>query len=178
MPDAETERLWLRRWTRDHAAGLAQVNADAEVMEFLNEGTPLTRIQSGLVSDRVLQHWNAYRFGLWAVVEKDGGRMVGFAGVCHPLWFPAWAHAVEVGWRLRRDAWDLGYAREAGREALRVGLERGMPEIVAFVHPHNHRSAAVAERIGMHRRGRVPHPERPHQLDVYAIRRDYGIGRD
>ena len=172
MPDVETDRLWLRRWTRDHASGLADVNANAEVMEFLNGGTPLTPVESGLVSDRVLEHWKAYRFGLWAVIEKAGGRLVGFAGICHPLWFPAWAHAIEVGWRLRRDAWGLGYATEAGREALRVGLEeRGMAEIVAFVHPDNHRSAAVARRLGMHHRERVPHPERPHELDVHVMTR-------
>ena len=121
------------------------------------------------MSDRVLDHWRTYGFGLWAVEEKEGGRMVGFAGLCHPLWFPAYARAVEVGWRLRRDAWGLGYATEAGREALRVGLEdREMPEVLPFIHPANQRSAAVAERLGMTWRERVPHPDRPHELDVYV----------
>jgi RimJ/RimL family protein N-acetyltransferase len=167
--DAATERLWLRRWQREHAAGLAIVNADREVMRFLNDGTALTRVESGFVSDRVLEHWKTYGFGLWAVVEKDGGRMVGFAGLCHPLWFPEYAAAVEVGWRLRRDAWGLGYATEAGREALRVGLEeRGLRKVLAFIHPDNHRSSAVAERLGMTRHERVPHPDRPHDLDVYV----------
>jgi len=167
--DAETGRLRLERWRREHAAGLAVVNSEPEVMRFLNGSVPLTRVESGLVSDRVLQHWDAYGFGLWAAIEKDGGRMVGFAGICHPLWFPDWAQAVEVGWRLRRDAWGCGYATEAGREALRVGFEeRGLREIVAFVHPDNHRSAAVTSRLGMTLAQRVPHPDRPHDLDVYV----------
>lgn len=167
--EASTERLLLRRWSREHARGLAAVNADREVMEFLNSGKPLTRVESAFVSDRVLEHWRTYGFGLWAVEERDCGRMVGFAGLCHPLWFPAYARAVEVGWRLRRDAWGLGYATEAGREALRVGLEeRGFAEILAFVHTENHRSAAVAERLGMQLRDRVAHPDRPHELDVYV----------
>ena len=170
MRDAETERLRLRRWTRADAAGLAEVNADAEVMRFLNGGIPLTRVESGQVSDRVLEHWNAYRFGLWAVLEREAGRMIGFAGLCHPLWYLDWAQAVEVGWRLRRDVWGRGYATEAGRESLRVGFERGLAEIVAFVHPDNHRSAAVATRLGMHLTDRVPHPQRPHELDVYVAR--------
>ena len=138
-------------------------------MEFLNGGTPLTRVESGFVADRVLEHWRTYGFGLWALLEKEGERMVGFAGLCHPLWFPAYAGAVEVGWRLRRDAWGLGYATEAGREALRVGLEeRGLREILAFVHTENTRSAAVARRLGMTLRDRVRHPDRPHELDVYV----------
>jgi RimJ/RimL family protein N-acetyltransferase len=170
MRDGDTERLSLLRWRREHAGGLAEVNASPEVMRFLNGGTPLTRVESTMVSDRVLRHWDDYRFGLWAVVEKGGGRMVGFAGICHPLWFPAWAKGVEVGWRLHVDAWGLGYATEAGREALVAGFERGLEEIVAFVHPDNHRSAAVAERLGMVHEDRVPHPDRPHELDVFVAR--------
>lgn len=169
--DPETERLRLMRWTRAHAIGLAAVNANAEVMRFLNGGVPLTRVESRLVSDRVLEHWKTYGFGLWAVVERESEKMVGFAGICHPLWFPGWAAKVEVGWRLRRDAWGRGYAGEAGREALRVGFEdRGLAEIVAFVHTENHRSAAVARRIGMTHEDRVPHPDRPHELDVFVAR--------
>jgi RimJ/RimL family protein N-acetyltransferase len=170
MQDGDTARLSLLRWRREHAAGLAEVNASPEVMQFLNGGTPLTRVESTMVSDRVLRHWTDYHFGLWAVIEKEAGRMVGFAGICHPLWFPAYAKGVEVGWRLRADAWGHGYATEAGREALRVGFERGLQEIVAFVHPDNHRSAAVTERLGMKREDRVPHPDRLHELDVYVAR--------
>jgi RimJ/RimL family protein N-acetyltransferase len=169
MQDAETERLWLRRWRREHTAGLAAVNADAEVMNFLNGGVPLTPTQSSIVSDRVLDHWKTYGFGLWAVVAKATGQMLGFAGICHPLWFPDWSAGVEVGWRLRRDAWGQGYATEAGREALRVGFsQQGLHEIVAFVHEGNHRSAAVAERLEMTRCDRVHHPDRPHRLDIFT----------
>src|SRR3954452_9343254 len=169
MGDAETERLWLRRWQREHAAGLAAVNGNAEVMHFLNGGVPLTRVESGLVSDRILDHWKTFGFGLWAVVEKPTGDMVGFAGICHPLWLPDWAKTVEVGWRLRRDAWGKGYATEAGREALRVGIdERGLGELVAFVHVDNHRSAAVTRRLGMRHTERIPNPNRPHDLDVFV----------
>jgi RimJ/RimL family protein N-acetyltransferase len=170
MRDGDTERLSLLRWRREHAPGLADVNASPEVMRFLNGGTPLTRVESTMVSDRVLRHWDDYCFGLWAVVEKGGGRMIGFAGICHPLWFPDWADGVEVGWRLHVDAWGQGFATEAGREALAAGFERGLTEIVAFVHPENHRSAAVAARLGMTHEDRVLHPDRPHELDVFVAR--------
>jgi RimJ/RimL family protein N-acetyltransferase len=170
MPDGDTQRLSLLRWRREYAAGLAEVNSSREVMQYLNGGTPLTRVESTMVSDRVLRHWVDYRFGLWAVIEKEGGQMLGFAGICHPLWFPEWAKGVEVGWRLRHDAWGRGYATEAGREALRAGFARGIEEIVAFVHPDNHRSAAVAARLGMEHADRVRHPDRPHDLDVFIAR--------
>jgi len=167
----ETERLRLDRWDRRaHAAGLAEVNADAEVMQFINDGVPLTRVESGIGSDRVAEHWRTYGFGLWAVIEKTSERMIGFAGLCHPLWLPGWERTVEVGWRLRRDAWGAGYATEAGRAGLRHGFDTlGLVEILAFIHPGNQRSAAVARRLGLQPRERIPHPQRPHELDVHAI---------
>jgi RimJ/RimL family protein N-acetyltransferase len=170
-PEAETDRLWLRRWGPEHAAGLAAVNAEPEVMRFLNGGTPLTRAESDAVSDRVIAHWETYGFGLWAAVEKAGERTIGFVGISHPLWFPDWAHTVEVGWRLHPEAWGRGLATEAAREALRAGFEAPhLEEIVAFIHPENHRSAAVARRLGMTLEQRVPHPGRLHDLDVHVVR--------
>ena len=78
---------------------------------------------------------------------------------------------MEVGWRLHRDAWGRGYATEAGAAGLRHGFERlELAEIVAFIHPANTRSAAVAERLGMQQRERIAHPQRPHAIDVYAVR--------
>lgn len=171
MGDAATDHLLLERWAPEHAPGLAQVNAQPEVMRFLNDGTPMTRAESDAVSERVCEHWADHGFGLWAAIERDTGRMVGFAGICHPLWFPAHAHDVEVGWRLHPDVWGRGYATEAGREGLRVGFgERGLKEIMALVHTDNVRSAAVAMRIGMVRERRLLHPDRPHEMDIFMAR--------
>ena len=76
---------------------------------------------------------------------------------------------VEVGWRLRRDAWGHGYATEAGRAGLAYGFGTlGLREIVSLIHPHNLRSAAVARRLGLELRERVPHPQHPHDVCVYS----------
>jgi RimJ/RimL family protein N-acetyltransferase len=171
MGDAATERLLLERWAPEHAPGLASVNARPEVMRFLNGGRPLTRFESDGVSERVAEHWADHGFGLWALVVRSSGRMIGFGGICHPLWLPSRAGEVEVGWRLHPDVWGRGYATELGREALRVGLEeRGLQEIIALVHTDNHRSAAVARRLAMTHAERMPHPERNHDMDVYVAR--------
>jgi RimJ/RimL family protein N-acetyltransferase len=166
----ETERLRLERWDRAaHAPGLAELNADAEVMHFINGGMALTRVESQMQSDRIAEHWRTYGFGLWGVIEVASGRMVGFAGVSHPLWLPGWERTVEVGWRFARDTWGSGYATEAGRAGLQYGFERlRLAEIISLIHPDNERSLAVAGRLGMTIRDRVRHPQRPHDLTVYA----------
>ena len=167
----ETERLRLEPWDRRvHAPGLVELNADPEVMRFISGGVPFTRVESQVQSDRIAEHWRTYGFGLWAAIELASGRMLGFAGLSHPLWLPGWERSVEVGWRFARHAWGNGYATEAGRAGLRYGFERlRLPEIVSLIHPDNARSLAVAARLGLALRDRVPHPHRPHDLMIHAV---------
>ena len=170
MRDGDTKRLSLPRWRREFAPGLAEVNAEPEVMRFLNGGTPLTRVESSMVSDRVLQHWKEYRFGLWAVIEKENHGMLGFRRHLPPALVPRVGEARRG--RLAAPRRRLGVRlrdQEAGEEALRVGFDHlGLDEIYAFVHPDNHRSAAVSARLGMTLEERVRRPDRPHDLDVYV----------
>ena len=56
----------------------------------------------------------------------------------------------DIGWRLDRAAWGLGYATEAAAAVLRDGFERlGLNEIAAITAKANVRSRAVMERLGM-----------------------------
>jgi ribosomal-protein-alanine N-acetyltransferase len=91
----------------------------------------------------------------------------------------AFAPAVEVGWRLAREAWGHGYATEAARAALDDGFSRvGLAEIVSFTAVSNRRSRAVMERLGLvrdpardfdHPKLAADHPLRRHV--VYAALR-------
>jgi RimJ/RimL family protein N-acetyltransferase len=57
---------------------------------------------------------------------------------------------LEVGWTVRSDLWGRGYATEIGRAGLAFAFaELGATEVVAFTEPHNRRSRAVMERLGM-----------------------------
>jgi RimJ/RimL family protein N-acetyltransferase len=162
LGSAQTTRLRLERWSRDaHGDGLAAMNAQPEVLRYLGGGSGLTRAESDEASMRIAAHWDAYGFGLWAAVERATGEMLGFVGLCHPVWWPAMIERVEVGWRLRREAWGAGYATEGARAALRAGFETlGLAEIVSFVHPGNERSLAVTRRLGMSVEGVTAHPAR------------------
>jgi RimJ/RimL family protein N-acetyltransferase len=145
---AETDRLRLEPWGQPaHTEALAALNADPEVTRFL--GGPVSRSASAAMSDRIAGHWEQHGFGLWAPVVKETGVVIGFVGLAHPKWHPAYANRVEVGWRLSRPAWGRGYASEAAARALEAGWAAGLTEILAFVAPANDRSIAVTARIGM-----------------------------
>jgi RimJ/RimL family protein N-acetyltransferase len=176
----ETARLRLERWDPErHTAALVELNADPEVMQFVGAGRPATRAESERQSASVAAHWARYGFGLWAVACLDDGPALGFAGLSHPLWLPAERDEVEVGWRLRRDAWGRGFASEAGRAGVErafaaVGLER----VVSYIRAENARSQAVAHRLGMMVVRAVQSPALPHELQVWALEaREFRAGR-
>jgi RimJ/RimL family protein N-acetyltransferase len=168
--DAETERLRLERWgAPEHTAALVELNKDPEVMRFL--GGPADEETSEAMSARIASHWEAHGFGLWAAVVKATGRPVGFVGLCHPHWHPAFGSQVEVGWRLARDAWGHGYASEAAAAALQAGWVGGLEEVIAFVDPGNDRSLAVTQRIGMEQVGETVDPRAGEPVFVFSVAR-------
>jgi ribosomal-protein-alanine N-acetyltransferase len=142
-----TERLVLQRWEAGaHTAALSALNARSEVVRFLNAGVPYTPEESARQSQRFAEHWASYGFGLWAIEAE--GRIVGFAGVCHPRWFPAYVREIEIAWRLDPSAWGHGYATEAGRAALTAAFDHLRADrVLAFIDPGNDASSAVAKRL-------------------------------
>jgi RimJ/RimL family protein N-acetyltransferase len=172
LPDVETERLWLRRWSAaQHSSALADINADPRVMRYLG-GVGLSAAESTAAAARYDAHWEEYGFGLWAAMEKSSGHALGFLGLSHPLWNPELSEEVEVGWRLRRSAWGRGLATEGGAAALRSGFEvLGLQEIIAIVAPENAASVAVTRKLGMTVRESRAHPQTGIPIDVMSLTR-------
>ena len=167
-----TARLILRPWRDDDLEPFAAMNADSAVMEHFPN--PLSREESDETAARIRAFMEVRGFGLWAVEVPGSLPFVGFVGLTSPLFEAPFTPCVEVGWRLARVAWGLGYATEAARAALDLGFDRfGLDEIVSMTVPRNVRSRRVMEKLGMTRdpaddfdHPRLPeeHPLRRHVL--------------
>jgi RimJ/RimL family protein N-acetyltransferase len=170
FPDVTTARLRLSRWDPAlHTPALEALNARPEAVEYLNDGVPYTRQESAAQSARFAAHWEQYGFGLWAATTLETDAVIGFVGLTHPLWFPALAEEVEVGWRLHPSFWGNGYATEAGRAAVgAASTHLGLTRLIAVIDPANVPSIAVATRLGFSVEVNVPHPQRPGSVDIYA----------
>ena len=141
-----TERLLLRAWRDEDREPFAALNADPVVMEHFP--ATMSREASDAFVDFNMTTIAARGWGLWAVEVVATGEFIGFVGLNEPDFMPG----VEVGWRLKRDAWGHGYATEAGAAAIRYGFdELGLDEIVSFTSTTNLRSQRVMERLGMTR---------------------------
>lgn len=146
----ETARLIVRPWRDSDRAPFAEMGRDPEVMATL--GPLMTREQSDAGVDRMLAHQATHGFCFWAIERKDDGAFLGFCGLKADAPAPHLEGEIEAGWRLRRDAWGKGYAREAAQASLAWGFANlAHPRIIAITTPGNIRSWGLMERLGMRR---------------------------
>lgn len=151
--ELRTQRLRLAAFSRDDAGALVAINADPAVMRYLR---PAGRDESIAQAERFASHWEQHGYGLWSLRTHDDDALLGFTGLSIPVHFPPVLPAVEVGWRLRRDAWGSGYATEAALPALRHGFaDLDLTEIISLIHAGNERSLATARRLGLRERERI-----------------------
>lgn len=152
----ETERLILRDWTEpDRAPFLEHTNTPA-VMRWL--GGVMTTEKARAMMERLESYHRDHGFTFWVVQRKpDGGdlsgEILGFCGLKRANLPPGPLGDIEIGWRLREDAWGKGYAREAASAAMRVAFENcEAPHVLALTVLENTPSWGLMERLGMKRR--------------------------
>lgn len=148
----DTDRLILRPWRDSDREPFFAMSQDPEVMTHLG---PLAKSRAdsdpGVDRSMALQAERGHCF--WAVERRSDGAFLGFCGlkICNdpcPI-----EGDIEIGWRLRRDAWGQGFAREAAAASLDWGWANlAVPRIVAMTATSNRRSWGLMERLGMTRR--------------------------
>jgi RimJ/RimL family protein N-acetyltransferase len=174
VPQLETERLLLRGWRAADRAPFAEMNADPEIMRYFP--SVLTRTECDERIERIVQSFEQDGFGLWAVEERSSQRFLGFTGLARPGFDAHFTPAVEIGWRLAREAWGRGFATGAARAAVAFAFDEvGLAELVSFTVEQNARSRAVMRRLGMRHdvADDFDHPELPpgHPLRRHVLYR-------
>lgn len=142
----ETERLLLREMKQDDLPALQGILQDEETMYAYNGAFDEAETQAWL--DRQLSRYAQYGFGLWAVVLKESGGMIGQCGLTMQPW--RGDEVLEVGYLFNRAFWHHGYATEAARGCMEYAFDRlGAREVCSIIRETNLPSRRVAERNGM-----------------------------
>ncbi|MFI7546624.1 GNAT family N-acetyltransferase [Actinoplanes sp. NPDC049599] len=160
----ETDRLVLRQFTEDDVDNIVELDSDPVVMRYLTGGraTPVEEVR-----DEVLPFWLAYyergeEVGFWAAIDKATGHFLGWFHFRPRSRDPE--SGVELGYRLRRDAWGKGYATEGSLALIRKGFtELGVERVFAETMAVNAGSRRVMEKAGL-RYVRTFHQEWPEQI--------------
>ena len=143
-----THRLRLRSWQDADLEPFAALNADPFVMEFYPR--TLNRAESDAFAKRANARLTERSFGLWAVEVPALAPFIGYVGLAEPSFNAHFTPCVEIGWRLAREHWGLGYATEAAAAALDYAFVRlGLSEVVSFTAQGNWRSRNVMKHLNM-----------------------------
>ncbi|MFI5937232.1 GNAT family N-acetyltransferase [Actinoplanes sp. NPDC051494] len=149
-----TPRLTLRPFRAGDHAAVHAFASDPEIVRWMDWGpnTPEeTAIFLGLaLQSDVEQPRRAYRF---AVVR--GAVLIGSA----ELHIESAEHRrATMGYLIAREHWGQGFATEAARALLELGLDRlGLHRVTATCDPENAGSAGVLRKIGMVEEGLLRH---------------------
>lgn len=167
--ELDTPRLRMRVWHDADLDPLAELCADPLVMRYFP--ALLSRDDCALAMARWRIHFIRHGFGIWALERKDDGRFIGFTGLAWSRLQQPFCPAVEIAWRLAREHWRQGLAREAAQASLTCAFERlELPEIVAYTAAVNDPSRQLMRALGMRHDpgGDFEHPDLP---DGHVLRR-------
>jgi RimJ/RimL family protein N-acetyltransferase len=142
-----TDRLIARPWTTSEPdlAAAFDIYSRREVARWLDAPIEPEEIRHRV--ERWMLPTGDPTYGVWAIEERGNpGQPIGTV-LLRPL--PPALEDVEIAWHLHPDHWGKGYATEIGRAAAERAFQTGIDEVFAIVRPGNHRSTAVARRLGM-----------------------------
>lgn len=105
----ETDRLILREMTEADFDALYAVLADKEIMQHYTYVFDEERVRSWI--SRNIERYNIFGFGLWALVLKATGEVIGDCGLTMQI--INGQIKPEIGYHIRKDQQRKGYAMEA-----------------------------------------------------------------
>ena len=141
-----TERLILRKLVPEDYNEACRLLQDEQTMYAYEGAFSNDEVHQWL--DKQFERYIIDGFGLWGIVKKDSGELIGQCGVTLQQWDER--TVPEVGYLLRRDFWHMGFATEAARACTEYAFEvLGFTEIFSIIRDTNQASQHVAQRNGM-----------------------------
>ncbi|HEY7145338.1 MAG TPA: GNAT family N-acetyltransferase [Streptosporangiaceae bacterium] len=144
----KTPRLTIRQFTEGDVDNLSDLNSDPEVMRYLGRPAPPEILRDKIIPFHLDVYKRLDRLGTWAAESPGNGAFLG------------WFHFrpgpdgditnVDLGYRLRRAAWNKGYATEGSRALIDMGFTGlGVQRVFAHTMTVNAASRRVLEKCGL-----------------------------
>ena len=139
----ETERLYLREMNQGDFHSLCEILQDEETMYAYEGAFSSQEVQEWL--DRQLARYDKWGFGLWAVVLKETGVLIGQCGLTMQPWKDQ--EVLEIGYLFNRSYWHNGYAAEAAKACKEYAFQvLKAKEVCSIIRDINAASRQVAVR--------------------------------
>ncbi|MEE3393338.1 MAG: GNAT family N-acetyltransferase [Lachnospiraceae bacterium] len=145
---ADTRRLIIREITADDIKDLYDIYRDPEVSRYIENIDDFYDREVEKQKAYIKNYYSFYGYGLWGVVSKTSGRIIGRCGIEN--------HRIDgrdeimLSYLLDTDHWGYGYALECCRAVLKFAdLELHLKRIVAVIDKRNERSINTAKNLSM-----------------------------
>ncbi len=131
--------------------GLHRIFSDENVLRAFGLDS-FSREQMTRWLERNLEHQLRYGYGLWAVMLKSSGELIGDCGLENSEF--KGRPCIELGYDFLSSHWNRGYATEAAgavRDEAVQKLRIGLDSLCSFIRSGNAASQRISEKIGMRR---------------------------
>ena len=146
MSVLETQRLVLREFQFEDLDALAAILCDRETMRYYPVSFDLAAVADWIQRNRTRYANDGY--GLWAMILKSTRELIGDCGLVRQSVDAV--DEIEIGYHVRRDLWNQGYASEAARACRDYGFANlKVDRLISLIRPENLASRRVAEKNGM-----------------------------
>lgn len=141
-----TKRLILREMSQADFPHLCKILQDEDVMYAYEGAFNNDEVQEWL--EKQIKNYTEYGFGLWAVVLKETGAMIGQCGLTMQSYNGG--KVLEIGYLLQKEYWHQGYASEAAIACKDYAFDKlKAEEVYSIIRDTNIPSQNVARRNGM-----------------------------
>lgn len=141
----ETERCLIRETTPEDVEDFYRIYSDPAVTEFTDGLYPDKEQEKEYIREYIKKIYAFYEFGVWTVVEKDSGSVIGRAGFSYREGCddPEIGFIIGVPWQRK------GYAEEVCRVILDYGWNvLGFERVQALVETENAASLSLCDKLG------------------------------
>lgn len=145
-----TKRLIIREITVEDVPRLYELYSDSEVTEYMEPLFDDINKEIEYTREYIKNIYGFYGYGLWVIVLKQTGKVIGRAGLECREGFDG----LELGFMLGKEYQHKGYAYEACSAILKYGAdELAQRSFTAKVHVKNESSRRLCERLGFEATG-------------------------
>lgn len=169
----ESERVFFRPYTQADFIALHRILSDKKTMVAWGHGFSKKESEEWL--EKQLAHYQQYGFGIWAIVEKKSGKIIGNAGLNYAEinLKSKTQKIVEIGYLLHRDFWGKGYGSEAARICAKYGFETlGLEEVYCLIKEDNLSSLKVAKKLSMQKVGEYLKSSKGKKINHFVFKLD------
>lgn len=141
----ETRRCVIRETTVEDVEAFYQIYAERSITEYMENLFEDPEEETAYTKDYIERVYGFYGYGMWTVLEKETGQVIGRAGVSWREGFdlPELGFVIGVPWQRQ------GYAYEVCSAILDYAKEElGMERVQALVMEGNQRSEMLCQKLG------------------------------